>query len=555
MKRYCGNREPFVFLAYGESDEAAAERTAELLGKRTRVCGAERLGRREKRLLDKASAVILLVSEASLRVAEETAASAAGLDKEIIPVFLDDAELPEGLGLLLGGTRGIFRSACETEEDYAAALLSSPILGALRVTAAQKREGRRMLAVGAGGLLLLMAAVLLLILRPFSVRRIDRDSALGQLGLSGDPTSIRTVALYGESLEKRFEDGGVYQAYASVANSSFAKLYLPRSDTTASYGKLSDLSDFAQLVNLEELSLAGNSVEDISPLFSLKKLKKLDLSMQLRYIDDPYRREIDALRLDLTGISALENLETLYLCYDRWPEDGSIPAWMDELDGMPSFRTLVLDRGAEVIPALQGKVSYDVVLLGSEAGSYEELRAAAEDPDCHSLYVTRGAEIVIPAGEEWTLPANVMLTGVDLTLRVEGTLRVRGWMECGMTSTFNDGTVVVEKDGGFIGGMSSVYNNGLFVVEEGGIHVIERGMEFWQQSGSYINSGTLHIGWGGSYRFQDGAAENNGQIILEKNSARGGMPMPDNWFENKLAAVERFTGSGTIEVREMSEQD
>ena len=72
------------------------------------------------------------------------------------------------------------------------------------------------------------------------------------------------------------------------------------------------------------------------------------------------------------------------------------------------------------------------------------------------------AEIVIPAGEEWTLPKNTMLNGVSLTIRVEGTLRVRGWMECGMTSTENDGVIVVEKDGGFIGGASGLCGNRLF---------------------------------------------------------------------------------------------
>ena len=554
MQNYSGNKDPFVYIACAPCDSEAAASLAEALGASVRVCLASAFGKKERRALEKAALLLPVLSEGSLAAMEEVTAFAAAKDKAILPVFLEKLELPAGLRMLLGGTQRIVRGDYETREDFERALCAAPVLSALAVSPEQKRAARRTLIAAAGGAAVVLLLALLLILRPFSASRISRDSALGRLGLSGDPTKVETVALYGEELEERFEDQGVYQAYVSVVNNAeVGGLYLPSADTITGMGELSDLSDFAQLVNLEELSLAGNAVEDISPLFSLKKLKKLDLSMQLRFIQDPYRREIDALRLDLTGIGALESLETLYLCYNRWPDDGSVPAWMAELDALPNFRTLVLDRGAEVIPALQREEHrYELVLLGSEAGSLEELRAAAADPDCHCLYVTQGAEIVVPAGEEWTLPKNTMLSGVDLTIRVEGTLRVRGWMECGMTTTDNRGTIVVEKDGSFIGGMSDVRNNGLFVVEDGGMHRIERGMEFWQQSGRYVNNGTLVVGWGGVYHFDGGEAENHGRMIIEKRTAAGGMPMPDNWMENKIAAAERFTGSGTVEYQDIT---
>lgn len=549
MERYSGNREPFLFLFCAGADEAAAEKLAALLGARAKLYAASALGKKERRALRKAAAVVPVLSARSLESVTAVLADEAAQDKPLIPVFLERVELPAGLRMLLGSTQGLRRFDYETEEAFERALGAVPALDALAVTPAQKRAGKRTLAAAAGLFAAAGLAALLLTLRPFSAERIDRDSTLGRLGLSGNPAAIKTVALYGDTLEKRFEDGGVYQAYASVANSSYAGIYLSEADATVKPGTLSDLSDFAGLTNLEELSLAGNAVEDVSPLFSLKKLKKLDLSMQLRYVQDPYRREVEAQQLDLTGISALENLETLYLCFNRWPDDGSVPAWMAELDGMPHFRTLVLDRSAEVIPALLGKVGYDLVLLGVEAGSYDELRAAAEDPDCRCIYVTRGAEIVIPEGEEWTLPANTMLNGVNLTIRVDGTLRVRGWFECGMTDVRNKGAVVVENGGSFIGGMSSTYNEGLFTVEAGGQHVLERGMEFWQQDGAYINRGTLVFGWGGQFHLQGGDVENDGVLIVEKNE-NSGMPMPDGWFENKRATAERFTGSGTVEIRE-----
>ena len=97
--------------------------------------------------------------------------------------------------------------------------------------------------------------------------------------------------------------------------------------------------------------------------------------------------------------------------------------------------------------------------------------------------------------------------------------------------------------------MSSTYNTGLFIVEEGALHSIERGMEFYQQEGSYVNKGTLVFGWGGQFYLNGGSAENDGTLIVEKNERTGGMPMPDNWYENKFATAERFTGSGKIETQ------
>ena len=554
MQNYCGNKDPFVFLACAPCDHDEAARLAAALGETAKVYLAAAFGKRERRALEKAALVLPVLSAASLGAMEEVTAFAAAKDKALLPVFLEKLELPAGLRLLLGGTQRHLRTDFETREDFERALCAAPALSALTVSPQQKRAAKTAMFAAVGGFAAAALLALLLILQPFSASRISRRSALGQLGLSGDPTKITSVALYGSELEKRFEDGGVYEAYVSVVNNpEVGGLYLPKADKIVKIGTLSDLSDFTQLVNLEELSLAGNSVEDVTPLFTLKKLKKLDLSLQTLYLVDPYRREIDGLQLSLEGIGALENLEALYLCYDRWPADGSVPAWMAELDGLPHFRTLVLDRAAEVVPALLAQEHrYEIVLLGREARDFAELREAAADPDCHAVYLPQGTELVIPAGEEWTLPKNVMLGGAGLTIRVEGTLRVRGWVECGMTRTENRGAVVVEKGGSFIGGMSDVYNEGLFTVEEGGLHLIERGMEFWQRSGRYVNNGRLVVGWGGTYHLEGGEAENNGEIVIEyTDPAAGGMPMPDNWLENKVAAFERFTGGGRVEYVEV----
>ncbi len=546
MEAYSGNKDPFVFVLFPPEQEPLARRISEKLGTKTKLYLTSALGKKERLALDKAAAILPILTEAFADTATALLADPAAQNKPLIPVFPERFELPAGLRMLLGSTQGLRRYDYESEEAFLRALCAAPALNALAVSPAQKKAARRTLIAAAGAFAALLLAALQIVFRPFLTNRIEEDSTLGQLGLMGDPARIRTVALYGSELKKTFEDQGVYQAYVSVVNNgSLGGLYLPAEDSVAQIGQLSDLSDFTQLKNLEELSLAGNAIEDATPLFALKKLKKLDLSQQLRVIEDPERRELENILLSLDGISALDNLETLYFCYNRWPEDGSVPAWLYELDAMPKFKTLVLECGVEVLPALQGKVHYDIALLGTEVGNFEELQAAAEDPTCHCIYVRPGTELTIPAGETWTLPKNTMLGGVNFTIRILGTMRVYGWYECGMTHTVNEGTVIVEDGGSVIGGMSDMTNHGSFTVEEGGLHLIERGVEFWQQSGSYVNRGLLIVGFGGKFHYDGGEAVNDGRILIE-DAGSGNLPTPD-WYEEKLATAGRFTGSGSVE--------
>lgn len=548
MEGYRGNREPFVFVFCSPGDRESARETAALLGARTKVFLADTFGRKERRALRKAAAILPVLSEDSLDAAAVLLADSAAADKPLIPVFLQKLVLPAGLRLLLGSTQGIRRDAYPTAEDYGRTLCQSPTLDTLAVSEGQKRAGRRTLAAAIALPPAAALAAALLIFRPFSVTRIDRDSTLGQIGLSGDPTRIRTVALYGSELKRRFEDEGVYLAVAGSWSYRGA-LYLPRADEQAPYGTLSDLSDFAQLTNLEALSLSGNAVSDLSPLFSLKKLKKLDLSAQ-RYDSIPVEQRPES-GLSLQGIGALESLEVLYLNETQLAEEGDPSCGLSALKELPGFRTLVLDRSQAAIAETLGDVDFDIVFLGVSVGSYEELHAALQT-DCHLVCLTQGLTLEIPAGEELVVPKNVMLNGTDITLRNRGTMHVYGWMECGLTEIENEGTIVVETGGAFVGGMSDTVNRGSFLVEQGAWHIIERGQEFFQKTGSYCNRGTLVFGWGGVFYLEGGSAVNEGKLIVE-HLAQEGRPMPENWYENKLRTAERFEGDGVVEIEEMDE--
>lgn len=548
MKSYCGNKEAFVFVCCAPCEAEAAREIASLLGTRTRFYLADAFGSRERRALKKAAAIVPVLSASSFDAVSRVLADDAAAGKALIPVFLDGTELPAGLRLLLGSTQGVRRDDYPSAEEFGKALCRSPALDALRVSEAQKRAGRRSVAAAIALALAAALFALLLILRPFSVTRIDRSSTLGQLGLSGDPARIRTVALYGSELKKRFEDEGVYLAIAG-SWSLRGQLYLPQADEQTPYGVLSDLSDFSQLTNLEELSVSGNAVSDISPLFTLKKLRKLDLSAQ--HYDSIPVEERPEIGLTLQGIGALESLEVLFLNENELSDEQDPTCGLSALSELPAFRTLVLDHSQTALAEALGEVPYDIVFLGATVSDYEGFCAALQT-DCHQIYLSAGTRLEIPEGEELVVPKHLMVSGANVTIINRGTLRVYGWIECGLTEITNEGTIVLEAGGAFVGGMSDTVNRGSFLVEEGAWHIIERGQEFFQEEGVYRNRGTLVFGWGGTFYLRGGSAVNEGKLIVE-HLAQVERPMPENWYENKLHTAEQFEGDGVIEIEEMDE--
>ena len=554
MDRYSGNKDPFVYVAYDKCDEARALETVKALGEKVRVYCAYSFSAKEQKILSKAAAVVPVVSEGSVRTIEEAVAFAAGKGKDLLPVFLDNAELPAGLSMLLGTTQGVFRGAYMDEAEFAKALQSSPLLGSLRVTPEQTNAAKNAIIIGVVAAVAVVAAVLLTVLNPFAADKIDPESPLGKLGLSGNASKIKTVALYGDQLKDEFQTAGVYQISSGIHETNVSEvLYLAGSDETVERGTLSDISDFAQLTNLEELSLCGNAVQDITPLLGLTKLKKLDLSAQ-HYNDVLSPEERENAALSLVGISRLTSLEYLDLSYcNLGPEETRAQSGIMELKDMPNFKTLVLERDSEYIADMLGDVNFEIVLRGTVVNDYEEMKAAAADKSCHSIYVNFDSVIDIPQGETFTLPAYVQLNGTNFELNNYGTFEIYGVIECGLDQETNYGTMIVKPGGCYVGGMSDLYNEGAFIIEEGGLQSLERGKLFEQRSGSYVNNGNVFIGVGGVMNINGGTAENNGVITVQYFPESMGGMFGDDWYQQKYDVVNAMGGSGRLEIQEGGE--
>ena len=117
MKKYRGNKKPFVYAVYAGADREEASKVLEkLYASGCEVCWEEKDARRA---ISKACCVILFISESSADSEAIIAAveEAEKQRKPIISVFLGETVLSPGLSMVLGEIQGIMKYR-ETEESF-----------------------------------------------------------------------------------------------------------------------------------------------------------------------------------------------------------------------------------------------------------------------------------------------------------------------------------------------------------------------------------------------------------------------------------------------------
>ncbi len=535
-KTYSKNRNPILFASYSDTDKDRAAPIVEALSERYKVYYTSSFDKRDSRVLSKAAAFVLICGRHSGMDTEKVAAAAVGTGRPVIPVMLDRAEMPEGLLLLLGSNQWVQREKYVSDEALAEAVASSPSLDSMRVTPEQKKAAKRTVIFTAlAAILAALAGVMFFVLNPFSGKRIDPDSALGRLGLSGGVNSVRSVYLYGGKLYKNLEKGGAFEAGA-LTNDGPSVLYLPVAGEFTGRGTIADASDLHELINLTELSLCGNMISDVSALSCFSKLKVLDLSYQ----HGPDNEDPDGFGTSLTGISALTSLETLYLT------DTKVTGGFEELSDMPSFKKLITSRYTlEDAGVDASAVPYEIVYIDRLVDGYESFRNALEDKTVHLIRIAKGTEITVPEGDSLVVRADCRISGDSFSFDNYGKISIFGSWESGLSEYHNYGTVTVENGGFLSGGMKETHNHKTFTVEKGGIHELERGNEFIQESGVYTVRGTLGIWIGGSYKYNGGDLYNDGLIRVARAENFGWYSL--GTFENTVAFARSFKGSGEVE--------
>ena len=487
MEKYKGNKEPYVYALFTQSDR---ERTLEVLeylsGKNYRLTYEEN---RAEDCINRSSAVMLFLSSDALNDEKllKEVSIASKLNKTIISIFLEETKLTPGLSMMLGQTQGIMKYQLD-DEQFKEKLDNSPALAHMEVSEQQKAAGKKqslMMTIGIGALAVI--AAVLLFLKPFS----SSSALLQQLGISGNLKDIKNIYVYGEDVRDEYD---IPQFI--LTDDGLNDLILLNNYTT-DIGTIEDISDFSKITNLEELCISGNSIRTIEPILSLKKLRLLDISHNYG--------------IDISGISALENLEILNIA-ETEIED------ISELKQLKNLKTLYVSSDYfSMQKEMLAQLSAEVKSIDQPVYSYEELKAALNNSDIHSVRIMNS--IVIPEGETITVNKGVLLRGNPLgensNIIVDnyGTMIIYGGFEMGLCRRNNYGTIIIKDGGAYTGGMCDSYTYGSFIIEKGGMHIHERGHSFMIDSGTYRNDGTLVFGGGGDFHFNDGEFINNGVIV------------------------------------------
>ena len=487
MEKYKGNKEPFIYALFTQSDREKALEVLEYLSKKNyRLTYDEN---KAEDCINRSADVLLFLSNEALsdeKLLKEVSI-ASRLNKTIISIFLEETKLTPGLSMMLGQTQGIMKYQLD-DEGFKEKLDNSPALAHMEISEQQKSAGKKQsLILTAGIAILAVIAAVLLIFKPFS----SNSALLQQLGISGNLNGIKTIYVYGEDVRDEYE-----LPQFILSNDGLNDLIL-LGNFTVDTGSIEDISDFSKITNLEELCISGNNIRTIEPLLGLKKLRLLDISHNYG--------------IDISGISTLENLEVLNIA-ETEIED------ISELKEMKNLKTLYVSSDyLEMQKEVLNQLSAKVVSIDEPVHTFEELKDALNRSDVHSVRIMNS--ITIPEGETININKGTVLRGFvggggpELIVDNYGTINIYGGFEMGLCTRNNYGTINVKDGGAYTGGMCDSNTYGTFIIEKGGMQIHERGHSFRIQSGLYRNDGSLVFGGGGDFSFNDGEFINNGMIV------------------------------------------
>ena len=308
MNPYKGNGKPFVYV-YFPPDEK--ERALSILEKFVQKNGnvsfwwSEKPLKKPEKVIDAAFSVIAFFKQAQIndKDFQNVIDAAVRCEKKILPIHLEETEYNTPWSrLALGSKQGIIRSAYKDDEQLLEKMTGAETFVDMKVTARQKKNRRSQLLRIIGGLLASALGIVGVLFFTgvigFDPGDEKRTVQIGDFSISGTQAEldkITTLCIYGDReptnylVDKRVDLRGTTDDYSTFYVN-------PRQITEDNYfifdnqlirrGKISDLNWVKYLRNLEVLILDGQCIIDISPVFELKKLKRLD--MMCNFVESLY---------------------------------------------------------------------------------------------------------------------------------------------------------------------------------------------------------------------------------------------------------------------------
>lgn len=285
MKDYYGNRKPYVYVMLHESDRSRVIPVLEAMeGKGLGICG---IGQQKVSRAKKALAILVFVSDAFVQEQQDDFFAAKDLDVPLIPIMLEDVELPPLMHQAMYAQNSIPANRYPTARMLADRILTAEVFANPEVTTAQKRASRLGLGMLCGGAAAVLALLLVLLLpkgqKPPTEELVVQTSYENPFGFTQeDLDAIRGVTILGEHaqfLNKDQVNTDVHIDLDSLGHreqeQETVRWFWNEDGSEVSMTEY-DLRFLQMMPNVQTISLAKVNASTIPDLSGLRTLRSVD---------------------------------------------------------------------------------------------------------------------------------------------------------------------------------------------------------------------------------------------------------------------------------------
>ena len=340
MESYYGNQHPYIYVVFPDkyNIEDYLKNIAE---SGIRFCVSTGFNKKEERKIETAFSVLAFINRELVKDEHfrNIISSSVRYNKQLLIVYLENVTLDATLTMQTEAQQALFINNYQNKEEFLEVFSKSEIFNRVSLTAAQLKN-QRLRSVSLFSLVALVGILLFLfVLKPLLIPNTGSETmaSLGLQGLSkAELESIRELRIVGNEVKDSFVHGWYENNDRSlIIYDQEIDGDMVRQEAVAA-GTISDISDLAQLKNLEVLQIEGQQIKDISPLFELKNLESLSLNcnpisslegieklQKLRWLDiastdvsdlSPIYKlnNLDGLQIDNTYVSDISGIDQLH---------------------------------------------------------------------------------------------------------------------------------------------------------------------------------------------------------------------------------------------------
>ncbi len=336
MKTYYGNQKPYVYVCSSSKDDTDFL-LKQIADKDIALCLNElQFNRKEEKRIANSCGVLLFMSENLLKEERlrKVLETAVLNNKNILTVYLEEVKADPSIEMQLNAQQALFRNNFADEQELSEEMAKSVIFKDMRISDGQKKAQRQRALTMVFVSLAIAAAVFFGIVYPRIVQDHQHEEEMkeqfGLLGLSDeDLAKITSLHIVGdltfpdnETINKvsttRNDDGSIHYDVERIGAGN--SLYWAENGETAA-GEIEDISILKKMPNLKRLTIAGENISDISPIFELTNLQELVINCNpitsLEGIENCKNLERiemrDTLVSDLSPLFTIESLNGIWI--------------------------------------------------------------------------------------------------------------------------------------------------------------------------------------------------------------------------------------------------